>query len=330
MAFIIRLIQALFDPLSRALAPLADGFLRRALLGAGVSEAQVVLAGVGVHYYYRAASPPPRRSRRVRLISGLSRVILRRRYGQRATPILLIHGLGDNALTWTTALVLLAPGRDVYALDLPGYGLSGLPPEHPYASMDQMRDVLSAFLREVVRRPALVVGNSMGGWLAVRLAEAERGLVREIVLVNAGGAYLGGRPSWEPFREVVAMPDLKTTRRAIRQILGAVPAFFIYIGQRSIQDRFQRQVVRTFVERADERDFLTVAELHALGIPVSIIWGMRDTFLPEGSFEFFRDSLPDAPTLELRRCGHLPQRERPLLVARFLDAHAAHYDRVTV
>jgi pimeloyl-ACP methyl ester carboxylesterase len=245
---------------------------------------------------------------------------------RRPTPILLVHGLGDNALTWSFALEFLGVGRDVYAIDLPGYGHSGLPAGQRCASFDQMRDLIGAFVRDVIQRPTVIAGNSMGAWLAVRVAEQEPALVRELVLLNAGGAMLAGRSSWEPFRQVVAMPDLKAARLAIRQVLGFVPAPLLYIGQHGIFERFRRMVVQTFVETAEERDFLSPEELQQLQTPVSILWGMEDTFLPSGSFEFFRQNLPNATVRVIRHCGHLPQRERPLAVARFLEQRAAAWD----
>jgi pimeloyl-ACP methyl ester carboxylesterase len=60
-----------------------------------------------------------------------------------------------------------------------------------------------------------------------------------------------------------------------------------------------------------------------LPVPAALIWGLGDHFLPAGSLEFFRANLPDAPTLLLKRCGHLPQRERPLPVLRFIRRFAA-------
>jgi pimeloyl-ACP methyl ester carboxylesterase len=313
--------MALLAPISRVMAPLLDGFLRRLMLAFGAEMRECKLLGCHLCYYHRAASRP-----------GLARVsaLLARRSAPAGAdtrvPIVLVHGLGDNALTWTMTMALLASGRDIYAVDLPGYGMSTLAPGHLYATISEMSEVLAAFIGQVVGRPALVVGNSMGGWIAVRLAASAPGLVREITLVNAGGAYLEGRPSWEPFRSVVGVADLSTTRQAIRQVLGLAPALLIYLGQYSIQERFQCQVVRAFVEAADERDFLTADELRALPVPASIIWGLRDQFLPSGSLEFFMANLPGAPVLTINRCGHLPQRERPLAVARFIDGRAAHLD----
>jgi pimeloyl-ACP methyl ester carboxylesterase len=73
---------------------------------------------------------------------------------------------------------------------------------------------------------------------------------------------------------------------------------------------------------AAEDDLLKPDELRRLPVPAGLVWGLRDTFLPRGSLEFFRENLAGAPTLLLTRCGHLPQRERPIAVARFIRRFA--------
>jgi pimeloyl-ACP methyl ester carboxylesterase len=240
----------------------------------------------------------------------------------------LVHGIADNALTWALVVGLLARDHEVFALDLPGYGLSGAPAGRHFATLTEMRDLLAAFLREVIGRPALVVGNSMGAWLAVKLAWAAPELTRAIILLDAGGAPLEGRASWEPFGELIGVRDLRTSRQILGQMFGAIPAPLLYLGQRGLQQLFQRQVVRAFVAdmivaTAAENDLLKPDDLRRLPVPAGLVWGLCDTFLPRGSLEFFRDNLAGAPTLLLRRCGHLPQRERPIAVARFVRQFAA-------
>jgi pimeloyl-ACP methyl ester carboxylesterase len=242
-------------------------------------------------------------------------------------PIVLLHGIADNALTWSFVFGPLARAHPVYAVDLPGYGYSGLPSGQLYTTLDEMCVTLVLFLRELVGRPALVVGNSMGGWLAVKLAWAVPELVRGIVLMNAGGAPLQGIDSWLPFAETIGIPDMRAARKVFRQMFGAIPAPLLYLGQHSLQETFQRQVVREFVNNlrgalpADV--LLNQNALRNLPVPAALIWGLGDRFLPAGSFEFFRENMPDAPTLLLKRCGHLPQRERPIPVTRFIKQFAA-------
>ena len=230
----------------------------------------------------------------------------------------------------------LARTHPVYAIDLPGYGYSGLPSGRGHATLDEMRDMLALFLREVIGRPALVVGNSMGGWLAVKLGWAVPELVRGVMLLDAGGAPLSGRESWLPFAEAIDIRDMRMARLVFRQMFGAIPAPLLYLGQHSLQEMFQRQVVREFVADLKQGDDAgrCAAQAERSAQPAGAgraDLGLGDHFLPAGSLEFFRANMPDAPTLLLKRCGHLPQRERPLPVLRFIRRFAAQLaERQTV
>lgn len=302
-------VYTLYNPLASASLPLINGLTRRQLLRAGAVERQVCLGGVALNYYQRTPRNPP---------------------AQPHAPVLLVHGLADSALTWAFVLGPLARDRTVYAVDLPGYGTSGLPAGRSYATLDEMRDLLVAFIRDIIGVPALVAGNSLGGWLAIKQAWSAPEQVRGIVLLDAGGAPLAGRPSWEPFLESIAVPDLKATRRVVRQLFGIAGLPMALLGQHGIQSLFQRQVVREFVAVVQEDEFLRPEELRGLPVPAALVWGLADRFLPEGSRQFFQDNLPGAPTLLLRRCGHLPQRERPLEVVRFIREFANQVDLMTI
>jgi pimeloyl-ACP methyl ester carboxylesterase len=81
--------------------------------------------------------------------------------------------------------------------------------------------------------------------------------------------------------------------------------------------------VTQFVAAVSEESFFRPADLAAIGVPCALVWGMADRFLPAGSFEFFRDNLPAPAVLALPGCGHLPQRERPRQVLRFIRQFVA-------
>jgi pimeloyl-ACP methyl ester carboxylesterase len=299
---------AISAPFSRAIVPLLNGLGRRHLLQGGAQQCDVLLHGMAINYYMKQ----PRRA-----TPGT------------ALPILLIHGIADGALTWSFVLGALARTHPTYAIDLPGYGYSGLPAGRGHATLDEMCAMLALFLREVIGRPTLVVGNSMGGWLAVKLGWAVPELVRGVMLLDAGGAPLSGIESWLPFAEAIDIRDMRMARQVFRQMFGAIPAPLLYLGQHSLQETFQRQVVREFVadlksKAAMPHDvLLKPSDLRNLPVPAALIWGLGDHFLPAGSLEFFRANMPDAPTLLLKHCGHLPQRERPLPVLRFIKRFAA-------
>ncbi len=292
-------------PISRATVPLINGLGRQRLLRSGAEQCEVRIGDTYVNYYHKEPPETPAAE----------------------LPILLVHGIADSSLTWSFVFNPLARTHPLYAIDLPGYGFSTLPAGRGYASLDEMRDLLEQFVREVIGRPTLVVGNSMGGWVAVKLAWADSALTRGVVLMDAGGAPLKGLDSWMPFGETIGIRDMKTARLITRQMFGGIPAPLLYLGQHSLQELFQRQVVREFVAHmvavAPEAVLLRADDLRRLPVPAALIWGLSDQFLPAGSLEFFRENLPDAPALLLRRCGHLPQRERPLSVVRFIRQFAA-------
>ncbi|HEU5013797.1 MAG TPA: alpha/beta hydrolase [Roseiflexaceae bacterium] len=293
--------QRLLRPLARVPLPLMDGLTRRRLTRRGVEQHDVRLTGSVVHYYY----------------------LPRRAGGDNAAPVLLVHGIADSALTWAFVINELAQEHDVYAVDLPGYGLSSLPPQHASVSLAEMRDVLVSFIEEVIGRPALVVGNSLGGWLAFAMAWAAPSRVRGVVPINPGGAPLNGPESWESFRELLAARDLRAARTIFQQLAYRMPPPLIYVGQWGLQESFQRQVVQEFITLIREDEFLRAEDVRHVPVPAALIWGLADYFLPAGSFKFFRDNLPDAPKLLLEQCGHLPQRECPHAVAQFVRAFAA-------
>lgn len=296
-------------PLSRALIPLSLGLKRRALLRAGARSEQRRLAGILTHAY---------------ALDG-------RRGSDPALPVVLIHGIADSALTWSLVLRPLAAIGPLYALDMPGHGQSGHPPGRRYATIAEQAAVLAAFVREVVGRPALLVGNSMGGWVAARVALDAPELVRGLALLAPGGALLGGRGSWEGFARTVAVPDLRAVRAIYRQMFGRVPPG-LYLAQHGFRDLFAREGVQAFVDAAlaaaEAEDLaatgLFVADdLRRITAPTTIVWGACDTFLPAGTFEFFCENMPAAEVHTLAGCGHLPQQEAAKATARIVRAFAA-------
>ena len=100
-------------------------------------------------------------------------------------PVLVIHGLGGNWRVWLENLPALAHRKRVIAVDLPGFGRSAPAGEgigiHGYSRL------LLGLLEELQLEPTIVIGNSLGGWIAADLALRAPERVRALVLVDAGG-----------------------------------------------------------------------------------------------------------------------------------------------
>lgn len=289
-----------YDPISAVVIPLIDGFMRRSMLHLGAQQRVVRLNEIWINYYYLPARAP----------------------ADGTPPLLFLHGIADSAATWAMVLPFLSRRSPIYLIDLPGHGFSGLPADRTYISFPEHRAVIEAFSAQVIGAAPLVIGNSLGGMAAVRIAEEMR--VRGVVLLNPGGAQLEGRTSYDPFFAKLNQHDLLLTWRMAREIFGAVPWPILGIALRGIQQMFQRPVINDAYADTDDTIFLRPDELQAIPVAAGLIWGMNDRFLPAGSREFFTKYLPPASrVLLLNHCGHLPQRERPRSVARFVEQFAA-------
>ena len=113
-------------------------------------------------------------------------------FGGEGPPLVCVHGLSGSALNWmAVGPRLAAAGHRVTALDLRGFGRT---PLGPGTRLRDNHRLLDLFLREVVGRPATLIGNSMGGLLSVLQAAAHPETVSSLVLVDPALPWRGRRP----------------------------------------------------------------------------------------------------------------------------------------
>ena len=110
------------------------------------------------------------------------------RAGQGSPPIVFIHGLGSSAATWSRCMELLGPKHEVIALDLLGHGDSPAPDDPALytrdAALADIDDVLAT-----LPEPAVLVGHSLGGYLALAHAATRPGMAKGIVIINTGPGF---------------------------------------------------------------------------------------------------------------------------------------------
>ena len=110
------------------------------------------------------------------------------RDGHGAPPIVFIHGMGSSSTTWATCMSLLRDSHEVMAMDLLGHGQSPVP-EDP---AEYTRDLALADIDEVLATlaaPAVLVGHSLGGYLALAHAATRPGVALGIVVLNTGPGF---------------------------------------------------------------------------------------------------------------------------------------------
>lgn len=117
-------------------------------------------------------------------------------------PMVLLHGLGDDQRHWEVVLPALAHDHRVYALDLRGHGRSSRPGRY---SFELMRDDVIAFLEATGVAPCVLVGHSMGGTVALLLAETAPQLITHLILEDVTAPRPGAMK-----RPPLAPPDTPT------------------------------------------------------------------------------------------------------------------------
>lgn len=251
-------------------------------------------------------------------------------------PVVLVHGLGGSHLNWVGVAPTLAHHRRVVAIDLPGFGLS---PAHGRATtVHHNAALLSRFVHEVLGRPVVLVGNSMGGMVTMLLAGRRPEQVVGLVLVDPSLPTPGQRP--DPQVAVAfglyAVPRVGerflrrlNTRYTDRQrVLGTVALCF------ADPSRADPAVIDAGVELAawrrqlvgQETEFLGAARsilamlrrprrydalIAAIDRPVLLVHGTRDRFVPVGAARRTAALNPSWRTAYLEGRGHTPQLEAP-------------------
>ncbi len=241
-------------------------------------------------------------------------------------PLLLLHGVGDNAFDWQWVMPALASTYRVYAPDLPGSGGSAKPlPDYSPAFFTRF---VAAFLDALGVERAAVVGNSLGGLVGLRLALSDPERVAALGLVSSGGL---GREVTYALRSLalpgygkVAVAWGKRPPGAAQRALGRSALLFarpwrVPRGWLKEQYRLARlpgfleaqlATVRAQVGLRGQREVL-VDRLSQLERPTLVLWGTHDRVLPYSQAQEAVARLPRGSLELIPECGHSPQVEQP-------------------
>jgi pimeloyl-ACP methyl ester carboxylesterase len=249
--------------------------------------------------------------------------------GGSGPPLLCLHGFADTWRTWELVLPLLEREHDVLAPTLAGH--AGGPTIDGDVDENVLVDAVERVLDAAGWETAHVVGSSLGGYVALRLAA--RGRARSVVALAPSGGFAEGDEGWrEALRYHEAMLE------AVRAAAPHAEAILASAKSRrratlNTTVRYEHIPVELLVHQlrgaaACEAGLPLIAVAHRVGwpldagrieCPVRIVWGTEDRVLPwPRAAARHRERLPHADWIELDGVGHLPQLDVPLEAAELI------------
>ncbi len=243
------------------------------------------------------------------------------------TPIVLMHGIGHRREAWDPVLDRLAAKYDVIAPDLSGFGRSPAFAGGVSYTMENACDHLAAQFAEWGVTKPHVVGNSLGGAIALELGA--RGLVSSVTALSPAGffGHVGRLQALVPLfllritAFITPKPVLRflSTRDWGRRLIGWV--LYTHPERHDAAETYGDAMAMKHAT-AFERTAMagvTYSFDSQVPVPTTIAWGTKDRILPYTQSKTARERLPQARHVDLPGCGHVPMADDPELIIRIIE-----------
>jgi pimeloyl-ACP methyl ester carboxylesterase len=256
---------------------------------------------------------------------------------QESTPLILLHGFGASIGHWRHNLEILGEKHTVYALDMLGWGASEKASANYSVNLwvEQVYD----FWKTFIRQPVILVGNSLGSLVCLAAAAAHPDMVQGVVMMSLPDPTLEQeaippalRPLVMAIKNFVASPVLlKPLFNFVRQpnVLRRWAAI-AYANPEAVTDELIDIIAGPPQDRGSVRAFIALfkasiqadyspnvkAVLPNITIPMLLIWGKKDRFVPPALASKFAQYNQNLELLDLEDVGHCPHDESPEQVNR--------------
>ncbi len=225
-------------------------------------------------------------------------------------PVVLLHGIGASASPFALTLARLRKtSRRVIAIDAPGHGLSSQPKTN--LCPEKLFEALLHVLDQELDEPALVVGSSLGGAMALKYAQQRPERVAGLVLASPGGAPVEDPAELERFLRSFEIKSLRDAREFLERLNHEMPWYGPLLAPDLIR-LFKNPAVRSILRSVRPEHFFKPEDLSSLSMPIRVLWGRSDRIIPASCLEFFKQNLPaHAVFEEPHGIGHSPHTEDP-------------------
>jgi pimeloyl-ACP methyl ester carboxylesterase len=242
------------------------------------------------------------------------------RQGVGGIPIVFLHGFDSSIFEFRRIMPLIAPHREVWAIDLLGFGFTERLPDCPFSSVS-IRRHLHAFWQTKIQQPIILVGVSMGGAAAIEFTLRYPEVVHKLILIDSAGftkpPTMGKfliRPLGNLATKFLASP---TVRQSVSE-----KAYF----DRSFATADARRCAALHLEMPRWSEALIaftrsggygylVDRLSEIQQETLIIWGKQDRILGIKAAQIFKQTLPNSQLKWIDNCGHVPHLEQAQITA---------------
>jgi 3-oxoadipate enol-lactonase len=235
------------------------------------------------------------------------------------TPLFLLHSLLSDRASFDAIAPELAKSFRVIVPELPGFGRS----QPVHGVLADIADRMAEAVRDAAAgRPAIVLGNGYGGFVALQMAIRHPGIASRFIFADCGAAFSeGGREAFRNMaaasraKGLAAITDVAMRRLFAPEFQAANPE--LMAGRRAAFLRTDQEVFRAACAQLAELDLR--GELHKVKTPALVLVGEQDEATPPPMSHELAALLPDARLKIIPGCAHVPQLQAPRV---FLDAIA--------
>ncbi|MDE1819240.1 MAG: alpha/beta hydrolase [Euryarchaeota archaeon] len=229
------------------------------------------------------------------------------------SPIVLLHGFPLHRGVWKGQLDPFAVGNRVVAFDLPGYGQASTirPPE----TLEGVSAVVESSTHALASPPAVVIGHSLGGYLALHKYGEHPERVRALVLTNTRAEADSEEAAAKRYATIARLRQegpggfaVETARNLLAPNNVGNPDLFPAVLQ-IVRASPVPAMIASLVALAGRPDFTSL--LPEVRVPTLVIWGEEDRTIPPKQSKALVDAIPGAKGVGIPGAGHLPFLENP-------------------
>lgn len=225
--------------------------------------------------------------------------------------IILLHGLFGSLSNWNAVQKFFSKNHNIYAPEIP-INSGGLLGKNP---LELAVDYIALFIKENNLAKVTLIGNSLGGHIALLYTLKYPEKVEKLVLTGSSGLYENSFNG--SFPKVKDYNYIKDRVYYTFQNQSVVTKSLVDDVFKKVQDTSTALSIIRIARSAQKNNL--AKSLHLIKAPTLLIWGLQDKITPISTAYEFYEGIPNARIHILNECGHVPMMEQPLLFNEFLE-----------